>query len=215
MRSPRTLSKHRRLIVATLAVVLLAAGGYGLLHLGAFLAREDPLQKADAIFVFAGTFVERPLEAADLYLDGYAPRVVITRSMRERDAYRAARRRGATLDDEFNVARDVLRQLAIPDDAIVAPDMVHDNTAQEAATLRALALRERWSRVIVVSSKYHLRRVSLACDRALAGTSVQIIRRGTRYDPSVPGHWLPHPADIRWVVSEAPKVLLYALGLGN
>ena len=215
MRSPRTLSKHRRLIVATLAVVLLAAGGYGLLHLGAFLAREDPLQKADAIFVFAGTFVERPLEAADLYLDGYAPRVVITRSMRERDAYRAARRRGATLDDEFNVARDVLRQLAIPDDAIVAPDMVHDNTAQEAATLRALALRERWSRVIVVSSKYHLRRVSLACDRALAGTSVQIIRRGTRYDPSVPGHWLRHRADIRWVVSEAPKVLLYALGLGN
>jgi len=215
LRSPHTISKHRRLIVLAFTVLLLIAGGYGITHLGAFLAREDPLQKADAIFVFAGTFVERPLEAADLYLDGYAPRVVITRSMRERQAYDAARRRGASLDDEFTVARDLLRQLAIPDDAIIAPEKVHDNTAQEAATLRALALRERWSRVIVVSSKYHMRRVSLACDRALAGTSVQIIRRGTRYDPSIPGRWWQHRADIRWVVSEAPKVMVYALGLGN
>lgn len=215
MRSPHTISKHRRLIVLAFTVLLLIAGGYGITHLGAFLAREDPLQKADAIFVFAGTFVERPLEAADLYLDGYAPRVVITRSMRERQAYDAARRRGASLDDEFTVARDLLRQLAIPEHAIIAPEKVHDNTAQEAATLRALALRERWSRVIVVSSKYHMRRVSLACDRALAGTSVQIIRRGTRYDPSIPGRWWQHRADIRWVVSEAPKVMVYALGLGN
>jgi len=207
--------KRRRLIALALAVVFLIVGGYGLVHLGAFLAREDPLQKADAIFVFAGTFVERPLEAADLYLGGYAPRLVLTRSMREQDAYRAARQRGATLDDEFTVARDVLRQLAIPDSAIIAPDTVHDSTAQEAATLRALALRERWSRVIVVSSKYHLRRVSVACDRALAGTSVQIIRRGTRYDPSEPDHWLHHRADIRWIVSEAPKLMVYALGFGG
>lgn len=215
MPPPHLFSKHRRNAVLAFAVLLLMAAGYGVVHLGAFLAREDPLQKADAIFVFAGTFVERPLEAADLYLDGYAPLVVITRSMRERQAYDAVRRRGATLDDEFTVARQVLHQLAIPERAIMAPDKVHDNTAQEAATLRALALREGWSRVIVVSSKYHLRRVSLACERALNGTSVQIILRGTRYDPSVPDHWWRHRADIRWVVSEAPKLLVYALGLGN
>ena len=207
--------KRRRLIALTLAVVFLIVAGYGLIHLGAFLAREDPLQKADAIFVFAGTFVERPLEAADLYVGGYAPRLVLTRSMREREAYRAAKQRGATPDEEFTVARGVLRQLGVPDSAIIAPDTVHDSTAQEAATLRALALRERWSRVIVVSSKYHLRRISVACDRALAGTSVQIIRRGTRYDPSEPDRWLHHRADIRWIVSEAPKLMVYALGFGG
>jgi uncharacterized SAM-binding protein YcdF (DUF218 family) len=189
------------------------AGGFGLTHLGAFLAREDPLQKADAIFVFAGTFVERPLEAVDLYREGYAPVVVITRSKREQQAYDIARSRGATLDDEFTVERDVLRQLSVPDSAIVAPDTVHDNTAQEAATLRGLVQRKGWARVIVVSSKYHLRRVSLACERALSGTSVQIIRRGTRYDPSMPERWWRRRADIRWVVSEAPKLLLYALGV--
>jgi uncharacterized SAM-binding protein YcdF (DUF218 family) len=193
--------------------IVVVAGTYGLRHLGAFLAGEDPLQKADAIFVFAGTFVERPLEAVDLYREGYAPVIVITRSKREQSAYDVARQRGAVLDDEFTVEREVLQQLAVPDSAIIAPDQVHDNTAQEAATLRSLVQRQRWSRVIVVSSKYHLRRVSLACDRALRGTSVQIIRRGTRYDPSVPEHWWRHRADIRWVISEAPKLLAYSLGV--
>jgi uncharacterized SAM-binding protein YcdF (DUF218 family) len=213
LRVPLRFPRCRRPAILACLLLFLIAGVYGLVNLGAFLAPEDPLQKADAIFVFAGTFVERPLEAADLYRDGYAPVVVITRSTREQDAYEVARRRGATLDDEFTVARDVLRELAVPDAAILSPADVHDNTAQEAATLRELARRERWSRVIVVSSKYHLRRVSLACTRALAGTPVQIIRRGTRYDPSVPGRWWRHRADIRWVVSETPKLLAYALGV--
>ena len=215
MRLPFRLSRSRRVALLAFAALAVIAAGYSLAHLGTFLAREDPLQKADAIFVFAGTFVERPLEAVDLYREGYAPLVVITRSKREAHAYDIARSRGATLDEEFTVERDVLRQLAIPDSAIIAPDQVHDNTAQEAATLRALVQRERWSRVIVVSSKYHLRRASLACERAMAGTSVQIIRRGTRYDPSVPDEWWRRRADIRWVVSEAPKLLLYALGVGG
>ena len=212
LRLPLPRSRSRQVALLGCALLVLAAG-YGLRHLGVYLAREDPLQKADAIFVFAGTFVERPLEAVDLYREGYAPLIVITRSKREQHAYDIARRRGATLDDEFTVEREVLRQLEVPERAIVAPDKVHDNTAQEAATMRALAQRERWSRVIVVSSKYHLRRISLACERALAGTSVQIIRRGTRYDPSVPDRWWQHRADLRWVVSEAPKLLAYALGV--
>lgn len=215
MRLPFPRSRSGRVAILAFALLVVIAAGYGFVHLGAFLAREDPLQNADAIFVFAGTFVERPLEAVDLYREGYAPVVVITRSKREQHAYDIARLRGAMLDDEFTVERDVLRQLSVPDAAIVAPDKVHDNTAQEATTLRALVQRERWTRVIVVSSKYHLRRVSLACERALAGTPVQIIRRGTRYDPSMPDRWWRHRADIRWVVSEAPKLLMYALGVGG
>ena len=213
MRLPFPRSRSGRLGLLAFALLVVILAGYGLRHLGTYLAREDPLQHADAIFVFAGTFVERPLEAVDLYRKGYAPVVVITRSRREQKAYDIARSRGASLDDEFTVEREVLRQLEVPASAIVESDKVHDNTAQEAATLRMLAQRERWSRVIVVSSKYHLRRVSLACERALAGTSVQIIRRGTRYDPSVPDRWWQHRADIRWVVSEAPKLLMYALGV--
>jgi len=204
-----------RRVISALAVVVVIAGLYAGRQLGTFMAREDPLVQADAIFVLAGTRVERPLEAADLYAAGYARHILLTRSLAEHQAYTAARARGAHLTDEFESEREVLTQLGVPDEAIVSLPRVHDNTAAEASTLREVAIRERWSRVIVVSSKYHLRRARLACRRALAGTSVDIVLRGSRYDPSEPGDWWRHRADIRWLVSEVPKLVLYASGLSS
>jgi uncharacterized SAM-binding protein YcdF (DUF218 family) len=111
--------------------------------------------------------------------------------------------------------RDVLKQLDVPDDALVVPDRVHDNTAQEAETLRALAVARGWRRVILVSSKYHLRRVGMASRRALRGTGVEIVRRASRYDPATPEHWWRHRADLRQILWEAPKLIGYAVGVGE
>jgi uncharacterized SAM-binding protein YcdF (DUF218 family) len=202
-------------MLGALALGSAVAALYAFIHVGTFLAYEEPLVHADAIFVLAGTHVERPLEAAELYAAGYAPRILLTRSIAEQDAYEAARARGAQLTDEFDSENQVLTQLGVPSSAIVALPRTHDNTGQEARTLREVALRERWSRVIVVSSKYHLRRARLACRRALAGTSVELVMRGSRYDPSDPGHWWRHRADIRWLASELPKLTMYASGIGG
>ena len=178
------------------------------------MAREDPLTPADAIFVFAGTRVERPLEAADLYLAGYAPVVVVTRAAAEQAAAGLARQRGVRVPSEFDAAEAVLLGLGVPPTALIAPHRVHDNTGEEAATLRSLALERGWRRVIVVSSKYHLRRVALASRRALRGTDVQIAVRGSRYDQSQPERWWRRRADVRWLASEVPKLAAYALGIG-
>lgn len=211
----RTLLSQRRTRAVLFGAAVVGLVFVGLARLGTFMAREDPLTQADAIFVFAGTFVERPLEAVDLYQGSYAPRVLLTRSMAEREAYNEARKRGANPPGEFNAARSMLVELGVPAGAILTPDRVHDNTGEEAQTLRAVALREGWSRVIVVTSKYHLRRARLACRRALTGTSVQVIMRGTRYDRSEPDRWWRHRADIRWLASEVPKLVVYATGLGT
>jgi uncharacterized SAM-binding protein YcdF (DUF218 family) len=206
---------RRRPAIAALLALSIALFLYSLAGLGSFMAREAPLERADAIFVLAGTYVERPLEAADLYREGYAPRILLTRSIRERGAYLEAQRRGSRLPDEFDVSWQLLTQMGVPESAIIAPSRVHDNTAQEAATLREVALRERWTRVIVVSSKYHLRRVGVATRRALSGTPVEVVLRGTRYDPSVPERWWRRRADLRFVASEVPKLVLYAAGVGG
>src|SRR5687767_3149138 len=145
------------------------------------MAREDPLTSADAIFVLAGTRVERPLEAADLFRAGYAPRIVVTRATAEQATFQIEKR-GITVPTDFDLAKDILLRLGIPERALIAPARIHDNTAEEAQTLRALALENRWRRVIVVSSKYHLRRVSLAFHRALRGTNVELVIRGSRFD---------------------------------
>jgi uncharacterized SAM-binding protein YcdF (DUF218 family) len=200
---------------ALIALLLLVAGGvYGFLHLGLWMAPEDSLQKADAIFVLAGTLAERPLEAADLYAAGYAPRILVTRDLVD-PATLVAAERGAPFPQTAELNRTMLLTLGVPAGALIVPDRIHDNTAQEAETFREMVEKYHWRRVIVVSSRYHLRRVTVALRRELRGLDVQLIRRGSRYDPSVPSRWWTKRRDIRWILSELPKLAAYAVGLGG
>jgi uncharacterized SAM-binding protein YcdF (DUF218 family) len=194
-------------------LVVVAVVTYAFLNVGWWLAPQQPLQKADAIFVLAGTVAERPLEAADLYQAGYAPHILVTRDTPE-PAVLVAATRGASLPQRFELNRQVLLKLGVPSSALIVPDRVHDNTASEAQTLREVATKLGWKRVIVVSSTYHLRRVSIACERQLRGSGIELILRATRYDQVVPDRWWTRRSDIRWVVSEVPKVLAYSLRLG-
>jgi uncharacterized SAM-binding protein YcdF (DUF218 family) len=205
--------RSRRIRIAAL-LLLVAAGVYAFVHLGRWMAPEDPLQKADAIFVLAGTVADRPLEAADLYKEGYAPFILVTRDLPEAGAVIAAER-GARVPAHSDLNREMLLTLGVPLSALIIPNRVHDNTAQEAETLRTVAVQHGWRRVIVVSSRYHLRRVSLAVHRALRGTNIQLVLRGTRYDAAAPDRWWTRRYDLRWLLSEVPKLLAYAAGLAG
>jgi hypothetical protein len=57
--------------------------------------------------------------------------------------------------------------------------------------------------------------VAVATRRALRGTTVQVIVRGSRYDPATPDRWWQRRADIRWLASEVPKLVAYAAGAGG
>jgi uncharacterized SAM-binding protein YcdF (DUF218 family) len=203
-----------RLILVALVLAAAAFAAYVFVQLGPFLTKEDPLAKADAIFVLAGTRMVRPLEAADLYFEGYAPRVVMTRDLQEEPALINMARRGYPFAADAERARDVLVALGILRDAILIPDRIHDSTAAEAITLRELAAEHRWRHVIVVTSRYHLRRAAFALRRELRGTDVTVTMRASRYDPTAAERWWTRRAEIRWVVSEVPKFIAYALGLG-
>jgi uncharacterized SAM-binding protein YcdF (DUF218 family) len=200
---------------AVLVLSLLAVGCsvYGVFHLGSFLSREDPLQPADAILVLSGSSMARPLEAADLYLAGYAPRIVLSRDQRP-IGMPALAERGILFVTGAARTHGVFLQLGIPNEAIIIPDRIHTNTAVEAVTLREMAADERWNRVIVVSSAYHLRRAAFAFRRELRGTDVQILMRRTRYEDFEPDQWWRQRRDIRAVVEELPRLAAYVFGLG-
>ena len=89
--APPRLTLRRTL--AAVALIALVLATYGFTQVGRFLTKEDPLQTADAIAVLSGTSMDRPLEAADLFKDGYAPRIVLTHEMRE-GSYGALAARG-------------------------------------------------------------------------------------------------------------------------
>jgi uncharacterized SAM-binding protein YcdF (DUF218 family) len=206
-------SRRFRRALAVTALALLTLAAIALVRLGPFMATEDPLERADAIMVLAGTRLERPLEAADLYRAGWAPRIVMTHQQPEK-AILALTARGVVLPFDEDLAVDAMVQIGVPRERITLPSEFHDNTAQEARTLRQLALTNRWTRVIVVTSKFHLRRAGFAMRRELKGTNVAVVMRGSRYDPSQPQRWWASRGDIRWMMSETPKLVAYALGLG-
>lgn len=193
--------------------VILALGVMVFVRAGVFLAREDPLQKADAIMVLAGSQVERPLEAADLYLEGWAPVIVLTYGIQD-PALAVLAERGGRLSRGEDQVRDALISIGIPATAFIVPPRVHDNTADEARTVAALSRERGWRRVIVVSSKYHLRRAGFAFRRELDAAGVEVLMHGSRYDDANPPRWWSTRSDIRWMLSEVPKYAAYLLGLG-
>jgi uncharacterized SAM-binding protein YcdF (DUF218 family) len=208
----RTGGRLRR-IISLVVVVTVATASYACFRLGSFLYAEDPLQPADAICVLAGTRMERPLEAADLYLKGWAPRIVLTEEVPD-SGVAALARRGMELPTNAEIARDVIVRLGVPAAAIELLPEIHDSTAHEAETFRATAISRAWKRIIVVTSKFHTRRGGFAVRRALEGSGVEVVMRGSTYDRADPHHWWRTRADVRWAASESQKLAAYMLGLG-
>ena len=206
----RRISRPKLLIVivGVIAMLLFAAT-----NLGNFLYEDDPLQHADAIAVLAGSTVSRPLEAVDVYKAGYAPVIVITRNAPEPGAM-LLQQRGIIVPAKADITRDVLLKLGIPQNAILIPDRIHDNTAQEAQTFHALAMQHAWHRIIVVTSAYHTRRAGVAIRRELNGTGVDVEMHSSRYEPLHPGRWWASREDLRQVLDESAKLVAYEFGLG-
>jgi uncharacterized SAM-binding protein YcdF (DUF218 family) len=204
---------HLRRILLLVVVVAVAAGSYACFHVGTFLYAEDQLQRADAICVLAGTRMERPLEAADLYRNGWAPLIVMTEEVPD-PGLEVLKSRGMELPTNAQIARDVMVKLGVPATAIEILPHLHDSTADEAASVRHAAVSRKWKRIIVVTSKFHTRRGGFAVRRELKGSGVEVLMRGSAYDRADPHHWWRTRADVRWTVNESQKLLAYALGLG-
>jgi len=210
-------SPTRTRVRRTLALLALAIVAFALwlaIDGGRFLQHEDPLEHADAIFVLAGSRIERPLEAVDLYKEGWAPLIVLSPG-RPEPAEAIVRSRGITLPSESAATRDTLVRLGVPAKAIAATEGYVDNTAQEANLLRAMVIANHWRRVIIVTSKFHVRRAGFAFRRGLDRTGAKTIMRASRYDPSDPANWLRSRADLRFGGSEWVKLILYWLGLNG
>jgi uncharacterized SAM-binding protein YcdF (DUF218 family) len=125
------------------------------------------------------------------------------------------RQRGIRFPSEVELQRDALVQLGIPPAALVATSGYVDNTAQEANLLRAMVKTHHWTRVIIVTSKFHTRRAAFAFRRGLEGTGAEVVMRATRYDIADPAHWWRNRADFRFASSEFQKLIVYRLGLGG
>jgi uncharacterized SAM-binding protein YcdF (DUF218 family) len=195
--------------------------GAGLLAAaGLFVARERLLAgagrllidaaapaPADAIVVLAGSVPDRILEAAALYHEARAPRVVLSREP-DSAAFRQMRALGVRVPSRQEISRTAAEQLGIPPAAIAEVGGEAGSTLTEARVLLTYVRARGYRRILLVTSKTHTRRAALI-HRDLAGGLVEILPCPSRYDDFDPARWWRHRAWRRRVVIEYQKLLAY------
>lgn len=189
MKEPLISHAYQRRVFLTLgvfiAVVLLTP--VALLAIGKWLVVADPLEPSEAIVVLGGHLPFRAIEAATIFRKGCAPRVWLTRgTLHEEDV--ALTRLGIHPIPEYAYSRQVLEQLGVPAASIEVLGQRVEDTAEEVTVISQQLRRVGGKRVILITSKYHTRRVRIIWQK-LVGDHPNAVVRYTRDDPFDTTRW--------------------------
>ena len=180
---------------------------------GRQLVRADPLTKADAIVVLAGGTPQREIEAADLYLAHYAPRVVMTLE-RDSEADALLRKRGVPFETPNELKQRILRTLGVPDSAVTLLDERPTSTKMEAEIVRRWVVESGARRIILVTSPFHTARASFVFRRALRNDSVEVLARPSSREEFDAEVWWTDRMQLTRGVFEMQKLLFYYVAYG-
>jgi len=196
-------------------VLLLVGGGVVVAITLAFAGRwlastsETPVA-ADLVVVLAGSH-DRTLYAADLYHQGIAKRVILSRPAAEPVHNRLAAL-GVKFMREEDVQLEILARLKVPQGQIGFLPGTARNTRDEAESL-AKMLGDSSLRVIVVASPYNVRRASMILrSRLPSAVSLQVV--ATPYE-EFEWRWWRDAASARAVILELAKILYFIGGSGD
>jgi uncharacterized SAM-binding protein YcdF (DUF218 family) len=182
-----------------LAVVLIGlvglVGALALLHrpllrlVAQVLVAEDRLEPSDAIVVVAGGTPWREAKAAQLFRQGWAPRVVISRPDRV-SSIRELNTLGVRPLDLQGESRVALEKYGVPPDRIIALRTSARTTEPELGLVHRAALAAGYARVILVTSPHHTRRVKLIWSRESRNNHVSgIVVAAAREDFTMEDWW--------------------------
>jgi uncharacterized SAM-binding protein YcdF (DUF218 family) len=191
-------------------VALVAFGHVAILReIGAFLIVEDSLRPAAAIIALGGEPPFREMEAARLYREGWASRVIVVRGARNEE-WKAFRDMGIVEEETWERSRKVLIRQGVPPAAILVPNEMAEGTLEELkAAYRVLGSKD--APVILVTSKFHTRRTRLTWHYVTQDHAPGIVRAADR-DPFDPNRWWRERRFILSVVREYLGLFHYYLG---
>lgn len=218
-------SRYRPLFYAGLGALLLLlliilSLGPLLAALGRFLVVDDSPEPSEAVVVLSTgiDYYPRLIEAAALFREGYAEKVVINGD-RKSEALRALERRGFVpccpwYENSFRI----LSLLGVPKEKIIAisAEEAYD-TVSEAESVGKALLEHGISRIIVTTSKFHTRRARYIWHKTFPGR-FHIRTVPARDDPYAADAWWSEGRQVRWVLAEYGAWIYYfwktSLGIG-
>ncbi len=171
----RPLSTRWRRAGIGLAIAVLAIGFAWearepiLRRVGAWWVISGELTHADAIVVLGGGIDVRPFAAADLYMRGFASKILVAN-------VRMGRAESLGLvASHTQLNRDVLLKLGIPATAIVAFGEGVSSTHEEAEALREWAVGSQAKRIIIPTELFAARRTQWVFERELAPIGIHVM----------------------------------------
>jgi uncharacterized SAM-binding protein YcdF (DUF218 family) len=183
--------RSRRLRLAALLLGLTVAAWLGrapvLTGIGTALTADDPVAPAAVIVSSLAAVRADALEAAKLYRDGVAPRVVLCRWQAEPlDA--EMRRLGVPWLTAHELAAAVLERSGVPAGAIDLLDAEVDGLNSEVAAVAAFARASRPASLLYVTARSHGRRARWLLRRLLPPDIALRVHAPT-LDPFRPDSW--------------------------
>jgi len=199
-----------RLHLLLAAIVLLLVAGLVLGRaMGRWLVREDTISSANAVVVLSGSMPYRAEEAAKIFDMGYAQEVWVSRP---ENPATELQKMGIRFVGEEEYSRQILVSKGVPDGSIhIFPDPVV-NTEQEVQEIAREMKRAGMTKVIIVTSPPHTRRVKALWNK-LVGAKPEAIVRAAFEDPFDADHWWRNTRDGLSVAREILGLLNVWAGL--
>ena len=197
-------------IVALGVLAIVLQRDAALTWMGSLLVVEDELMRADVIVPLAGGSWDREIEAAELFREGYAPRVVLT-SEPEIPARAYLEDRGIHLPMGEERRLQVLAALGVPRERVTVLTQPVTSTLDEAQRVGAWAAQSGIRGVIIVSSYQHTARAKYIFERYAATPQTTFIVRPTKLSEFRPESWWTTRAMLREGIFELEKLIAYRL----
>ncbi len=202
----------RRFLIASLFILVIVGPAYYyhnsiLMSLGQYLITECPLEKTDAIVVLSGSVPDRILEAVDIYKEGYAPLIILTKE--EKPAgYDELLSLGIKMPEGHDLNQMIALKLGVPIASIIVIDERVDSTYSEEQALYDFLKKRNLKSLILVTSKYHTTRAAKLFNLVTHG-EIKLISRPSKYDTFDPGNWWKVRRDLKQVLFEYEKLADY------
>lgn len=173
--------------------------------MGNYLIYEDRLEQADAIFVLSGNSLDRGKEAARIYHQGIAPVLVCTGGVASRDL--------GVMGIEMK--HSVLTQHVLLNEGVdsAAIQLINEgeSTHEEKEAIVKYCRDKGWRKIVVVSSKFHTRRIHKSFRKTLETAGITLILRGAPDSGFDEKEWWKYEDGLIFLNNEYIKILYYAL----
>lgn len=170
---------------------------------GNYLITEDEIEQADAVYILGGSSNDRAAKAIQIYKDGFSERFYCT---------------GGHISKEFELLDTTLTEAEITQSFLVKKGIPKRNaiaindcfsTRDEADLIYDHANKNKFKKIIILSSKFHLRRVKNVFEEKFEGSEISTLYIGAPSTDYNEDEWWRYEKGLIMVNNEYLKLVYY------